>query len=103
MRTHKGNKTARISPLDVYSDRIRHITTRKPENMIPEGVYLSLLETQSAIHPHSCSVCDGQCVFVPFVSPPRALGGCPVSEPLVWPPRGRDTILLASWLHQAPV
>ena len=34
-------------------------------------------------------VCVGQCVFVPFVSLPRALGGCPVSEPLVWPLRGK--------------
>ncbi len=108
IRTHQWEKkTARISPLDVYSDRIQHIATRDPENMshaIPEGVYLTLLETQTDTDSHTpCSVCDGQCVFMPFVSPPRALGGCPVSEPLVWPPRVRDTILLASWLHQAPV
>lgn len=91
MRTRQWQKTARISPLDVYTDIDQHIATRDPKNMshaIPVMAYLTLLEThrqaQTAIPPHSCTVCYDQCVFVPFVSQPEALGGCPVSEPLVW-------------------
>lgn len=57
-------------------------------------------QKQTGTHSLKC-VC--MCVFVPFVSLSRALGGCPVSEPRVRPPRARDTILLASRLNQAPV
>lgn len=41
---------------------------------------------------------------MPFVSLPRMLGGCPVSELRVfWGRGGIDIILLESWLHHAPV
>lgn len=76
MRTHQWKKT-KISSLDVYSDTIQNIMTRHPENMsnvIPEGVYMTLVGThrqsvtQAAIHPHPCRVCD---VFLCPLCPSR--------------------------------
>lgn len=113
MRTRQWKKTARSSPLDVYSDIIQHIATRDPENMshvIPVVVYLTLLEThrqtQISTDSHTPSLlhCVMSSVFLwPLCPSPERMVGALCLNPLFGPSGERDTILLASWLHQAPV
>lgn len=107
MGTHHRKKTARLSSLDVYPHWNQQIATRGPENMsdvIPEAVYLTLVETQTAIPPLSCTVCVSGSVFLcPLCPCPERLVGALCLNPLFGPWGERDTILLASWLHQAPV
>lgn len=106
-------ETARSSPLDVYSDIIQHIATRDPENMsyvIPFVVYLTLLEThrqtQISTDSHTPSLlhCIMSSVFLwPLCPSPERMVGALCLNPLFGPSGERDTILLASWLHQPPV
>lgn len=113
MRTRQWKKTARSSPLDVYSDIIQHIATRDPENMsyvIPFVVYLTLLEThrqtQISTDSHTPSLlhCIMSSVFLwPLCPSPERMVGALCLNPLFGPSGERDTILLASWLHQPPV
>lgn len=113
MRARQWKKTARSSPLDVYSDIIQHIATRDPENMshvIQVVVYLTLLEThrqtQISTDSHTPSLlhCVMSSVFLwPLCPSPERMVGALCLNPLFGPSGERDTILLASWLHQAPV